>query len=153
MVISNDPMKVVYFGINVWILEFKIGAKWMVVILMTADLTNCSLVLIIFIGVFGYWSPSISASTIRQPVPLGVIQLLINQRYPIDFVTVSNYTNFKGNKKRVWYLYFIESDECLSNKNDMKIFVVCGKVRKQNLKTFSARWNNQTQELMPFLDN
>jgi hypothetical protein len=68
-------------------------------------------------------------------------------------VTVSDYTNFKGKKKRAWSLYFTESVVCLNNKNDMKIFVSCAKVRKQNLKTFNARWNNQTQELMPFLDN
>ncbi len=66
---------------------------------------------------------------------------------------VSDYTNFKGKKKIAWYRYFKESVECLSNKSDMKIFVACSKVRKQNLKTFNARWNNQTQELMPFLDN
>jgi len=68
-------------------------------------------------------------------------------------VTVSDYTNFKGKKKLAWGLYFNESDKCLSNKNDMKIFVACAKVRKQNLKIFNARWNNQTQELMPFLHN
>ena len=68
-------------------------------------------------------------------------------------VTVSDYTNFKGKKKLSWNLYFIESDKCLNNKNDMKTFVACAKVRKQNLKTFNTRWNNQTQELMPLLDN
>jgi N-acetylmuramoyl-L-alanine amidase CwlA len=68
-------------------------------------------------------------------------------------VTVSDYTDFKGKKKLAWNLYFVESDKCLSNKNDMKIFVACAKVRKQNLKTFNARWNKQTQELMPLLDN
>jgi hypothetical protein len=68
-------------------------------------------------------------------------------------VTVSDYTNFKGKKKHAWNFYFVESTKCLSNKNDMKIFVACAKVRKQNLKTFNTRWNNQTQELMPVLDN
>lgn len=68
-------------------------------------------------------------------------------------VTVSDYSNFKGKKKQAWALYFTESVECLSNKNDMKIFVACAKVRKQHLKIFNARWNNQTQELMPLLDN
>jgi hypothetical protein len=68
-------------------------------------------------------------------------------------VTVSDYTNFEGKKKLAWTLYFTESVECLSNKNDMKIFVACAKVRKQNLKKFNARWNNQIQKLMPFVDN
>jgi hypothetical protein len=35
----------------------------------------------------------------------------------------------------------------------MNVFVACAKVRKQNLKIFNTSWNNQTQELMPFLDN
>jgi hypothetical protein len=70
-----------------------------------------------------------------------------------NHITVSDYTNFKGKKKQAWNLYFIESAKCLSNKNDMKIFVACAKVRKRKLKTFNARWSNQTQELMPFLDN
>ena len=68
-------------------------------------------------------------------------------------VTVSDYANFKGKKKLAWSLYFKEPVECLSNKTDMKIFVACAKFRKQNLKTFNSRWNNQTQELMPLLDN
>ncbi|WP_339724649.1 hypothetical protein [uncultured Paraglaciecola sp.] len=68
-------------------------------------------------------------------------------------VTVSDYANFKGKKKLAWSHYFKESDECLSNKNDMKLFVACAKVRKQQLKTFNSRWNDQTQALMPLLDN
>lgn len=67
-------------------------------------------------------------------------------------VTVSDYTNFKGKKKQAWYEYFQESQECLANSNDMKIFVACAKVRKQQLKQFNARWNDKTEELMPLLD-
>jgi hypothetical protein len=68
-------------------------------------------------------------------------------------VVVSDYSNFKGKKKQAWYAYFTESQECLSNSNNMPIFVACAKVRKQHLKQFNARWNEQTEELMPLLDN
>jgi hypothetical protein len=68
-------------------------------------------------------------------------------------ITVSDYSNFKGKKKQAWYAYFAESQECLSNSNDMPIFVACAKIRKQNLKQFNARWNEQTEELMPLLDS
>jgi hypothetical protein len=51
-------------------------------------------------------------------------------------VSVSDYSNFKGKKKQAWYAYFTESQACLSNSNNMPIFVVCAKVRKQHLKQF-----------------
>lgn len=69
-----------------------------------------------------------------------------------NHVTVSDYANFKGKKKQAWYEYFQESQECLVNSNNMKIFVACAKIRKQHLKQFNARWNDQTEELMPLLD-
>jgi hypothetical protein len=76
------------------------------------------------------------------------------KRYkPSNHMIVSNYTNFKGKKKIAWNAYFTESQECLSNSNDMPIFVACAKVRKQSLKQFNARWNEQTEELMPLLDS
>ncbi len=68
-------------------------------------------------------------------------------------VTVSDYSNFNGKKKQAWYAYFTESQACLSNSNNMPIFVACAKVRKQHLKQFNARWNEQTEELMPLLDS
>jgi hypothetical protein len=74
-------------------------------------------------------------------------------RKSASHVTVSDYSNFKGKKKLAWSHYFKESEQCLDNKNDMTIFVACAKVRKQNLKIFNARWNDQTLELMPLLDN
>ena len=67
-------------------------------------------------------------------------------------ITVSDYTNFKGKKKLAWNEYFQESKECLANSNNMKVFVACAKIRKQNLKQFNARWNDQTEELRPLLD-
>lgn len=95
-------------------------------------------------------SPTISSTKTRKTTKT---KYKFSPHKSANHVTVSDYTNLKGKKKQAWNLYFIESTECLSNKNDMNIFVACAKVRKQNLKNFNARWNNQTQELMPFLDN
>jgi hypothetical protein len=95
-------------------------------------------------------SPTISSTKTRK---ITKTKYKFSPHKSSNHVTVSDYTNFKGKKKQAWNLYFIESTECLSNKNDMNIFVACATVRKQNLKTFNTSWNNQTQELMPFLDN
>ncbi|WP_226991254.1 hypothetical protein [Paraglaciecola psychrophila] len=95
-------------------------------------------------------SPTISTTKTRKTTKT---KYKFSPHKSSNHVTVSDYTNFKGKKKQAWNLYFIESIECLTNKNDMKIFVACANVRKRKLKTFNARWNNQTQELMPFLDN
>ena len=95
-------------------------------------------------------SPTISSTKTRKTTKT---KYKFSPHTSSNHVTVSDYTNLKGKKKQAWNLYFIESIECLTNKNDMKIFVACANVRKRKLKTFNARWNNQTQELMPFLDN
>lgn len=63
-------------------------------------------------------------------------------------VTVTNYVNYKGKKKDAWHLYFKESPECMKNSGDMSVFVKCAKIRKQSLKQFESRWNNQTQKLV-----
>jgi hypothetical protein len=98
-------------------------------------------------------SPNLSKSPISQTQQSRKNKYYSAPRQSNSHITVSDYTNFKGKKKRAWGLYFNESAECLSNKSNMKMFVACAKVRKQNLKAFNARWNNQTQELMPLLEN
>lgn len=95
-------------------------------------------------------SSTLRSKTKKSPKRTYVYQP--NRHEQTSHVTVSDYTNFKGEKKLAWNNYFQESDECLSNNSNMKIFVDCAKVRKQQLKLFNARWNEQTKELMPLLD-
>lgn len=69
-------------------------------------------------------------------------------------VNVSDYTGFKGKKKQAWERYYIESPECLKNRNDMQMFVRCASLRKDYLKEFKSRWDDKSQTLRPlFIQN
>lgn len=62
-------------------------------------------------------------------------------------VYVSSYHNFEGAKRDAWTQFFQESQECIHNDGDMKIFVKCANERKYYLEQFNQRWNERTQSL------
>lgn len=66
-------------------------------------------------------------------------------------VNVSDYTGFEGEKKQAWERYYIESPECLKNRNNMQVFVRCASSRKDYLKEFKSRWDDKSQTLRPLL--
>ncbi|MFT2092423.1 hypothetical protein [Paraglaciecola sp. 2405UD69-4] len=87
-------------------------------------------------------APKEQVVTLKINTPANTAEAIPSLPLPnIGNVTVSSYVNFKGEKRQAWAQYFIESESCLNNKNDMALFVACAKKRKQSLKEFEALWN------------
>ena len=79
-----------------------------------------------------------------------VIKQPLSPTKPVKFtknIEMTGYHAFKGAKKRAWERFFVESEKCKRNSNDMATFVKCSEERKIYLARFEAMWNDATQSL------
>jgi len=64
-----------------------------------------------------------------------------------SYISISHYTGFTGLKLEAWNKFFVESETCMANKSDMKLFVKCGEERKRYIKYFEEQWDDNDKKL------